>query len=279
MRDNIIKKYKERYSTDEEEVEHIFDLINLISHQKHIDLTIEDVKFILNKNTKECNIASVKKNMSKLKDSSPTNVAKMLFKITNNRLFDSTTGKEFTWTPGAQILFKDWIIQAMLDGFKEYLEKYNLEYNLNDLKSCLYSELISAEANKFKEKLSRETGKKITVKEIESMNWFEFEELLGRIYREAWYKIRVTKKTGDQWADLIIEKDWISTAIQAKRYSGSVGNSAVQEVVAAMKFYDCDKAMVITTADFTRSAIELAKRNKVELINKKWLDRLFDSIT
>ncbi len=40
---------------------------------------------------------------------------------------------------------------------------------------------------------------------------------------------RLMKKEG---ADLIIEKDGISTAIQAKKYSGNVGNTAVHVRVA-----------------------------------------------
>ncbi len=48
--------------------------------------------------------------------------------------------------------------------------------------------------------------------------------------------------------------------------------------MAAKKFYDCDKAMVITTGKFTKSAIELAKRNGVKLIDKEKLDDLFDII-
>ena len=52
----------------------------------------------------------------------------------------------------------------------------------------------------------------------------------------------------------------------------------IQEVVAAMKYYDCDKSMVITTGKFTKGAFELAGRNGVQLIDKKGLDDLFDFI-
>ena len=63
---------------------------------------------------------------------------------------------------------------------------------------------------------------------------------------------------------------------QAKRYLDvSVGNEAVQQAVAAMKFYDCNKAMVITTsANFTNEAIALAKANSTELVSKARLSEL-----
>ena len=279
MRHTILESFTKRYSTDEEKLEHIVDLINLIYHQKSINLSMEDVKIILNINEEECRIEKTKKIMSEIKDKSPANVAKTLLKTT-----------QIVFTPWAIQIFnkasvanmelacKKQIIESILDGFKGYCDRYGVKYNINELERNLDHEFTSQEATKFKEKLSRETDKKITVKDIAHMDWFEFEELLGRVYREAGYKVRVTKKSGDQWADLIVEKDWISTAIQAKRYSGSVWNSAVQEVVASKKFYDCDNAIVITTADFTRSAIQLAHRNGVELIDKKWLDKFFDSI-
>ena len=130
----------------------------------------------------------------------------------------------------------------------------------------------------FEEKLSRNPDKRISVDQIEHLNGFEFEQLIGELFRKAGFKVNVTKKSGDQGADLIVEKDGVSTAIQTKKYAGSVGNTAVQEIVAAMKYYDCDKSMVITTGKFTKGAFELASRNGVRLIDKKGLDELFDSI-
>jgi restriction system protein len=58
-------------------------------------------------------------------------------------------------------------------------------------------------------------------------------------------------------------------AIQVKRSIGPVGISAVQEVIGGIYYYDCDTAMVITNAFYTPSAIELAKKAKVELISKR----------
>lgn len=55
--------------------------------------------------------------------------------------------------------------------------------------------------------------------------------------------------------------------IQAKRYKGSVGNEAVQEVVAAVKFYSADEGWVMTSGTFTPSAKALAQRNSVRLID------------
>lgn len=94
---------------------------------------------------------------------------------------------------------------------------------------------------------------------------FQFERLLEKLFEYQGYEVILTPKTGDQGADLIIIKDDVKTIIQAKYYSGNVGNGAIQQVVAAKKFYNADKARVITNSSFTQSAIELAEANDVEL--------------
>jgi hypothetical protein len=56
-------------------------------------------------------------------------------------------------------------------------------------------------------------------------------------------------------------------SIQAKRYKGSVGNDAVQEVVGALKFYKAEEGWVITSGRFTQPARALAKANGIHLVD------------
>jgi hypothetical protein len=96
----------------------------------------------------------------------------------------------------------------------------------------------------------------------------EFETYLAAVLKqEGFADISGTPKTGDQGADLIAKKNGRKIAIQAKRYKGSVGNEAVQEVAAAVKFYGADEGWVITSGTFTPSAKALAHRNGVRLID------------
>lgn len=90
--------------------------------------------------------------------------------------------------------------------------------------------------------------------------------------------VDITSKSGDQGADVIIEKDNIKYAIQVKYYNNPVGNKAIQEVVAAKSFYKTDKAMVVTNSTFTPQAITLANANDVILINGNELDKLIEKI-
>lgn len=77
--------------------------------------------------------------------------------------------------------------------------------------------------------------------------------------------IEPTPVTGDQGADVVLKVHGIKIVIQAKRYTGVVGNSAVQEVFAAQQFYEADYAMVVTTSRYTSSAQTLAQKIGVEL--------------
>lgn len=106
----------------------------------------------------------------------------------------------------------------------------------------------------------------------------DFENVLKRIYESYGYKVSGTKTSGDQGADLILEKEGKKTVVQAKYYSSSVGNSAVQEVTAAIAYYKADKGIVVTNSTFTSSAISLASANNIELVDGNKLNELIEKI-
>ncbi|AGB40842.1 putative endonuclease related to Holliday junction resolvase [Halobacteroides halobius DSM 5150] len=112
---------------------------------------------------------------------------------------------------------------------------------------------------------------RITMVDIDKMTGLEFEKFLGVLFSKQGYQAEVTQASNDQGADLLIKRSsklfWRKnkTVIQAKRYKNNVGNSAVQEVVAAKAHYNCKSAMVITNSKFTAAAKKLAISNKVKL--------------
>jgi len=104
--------------------------------------------------------------------------------------------------------------------------------------------------------------------EFVSLSGTDFEVYLARLLKQNGFEdIQGTVATGDQGADLIAKKNDKKIVIQAKRYQGSVGNKAVQEVVAAVNFYRADEGWVITSGTFTPSAKSLAQANNVKLID------------
>jgi restriction system protein len=104
--------------------------------------------------------------------------------------------------------------------------------------------------------------------EFEELSGTEFETYLARLLKQHGFEnIRGTAASGDQGADLLATKANRTIVIQAKRYRGAVGNKAVQEVVAAVKFYSADEGWVITSGTFTPSAKALAQANGVRLVD------------
>jgi hypothetical protein len=101
----------------------------------------------------------------------------------------------------------------------------------------------------------------------QSLRGIPFEDFLARVFRSLGYQVQMTKATGDQGADVIATRNAQRLAIQAKGYSGSVGNEAVMQALAGMKHYRCDVCVVITNSRFTKHAEELALSVQCKLID------------
>jgi len=109
------------------------------------------------------------------------------------------------------------------------------------------------------------------IDEIDNMPGGIFEEYLLTHFNQMGYLGSLTPKTGDYGADLILEKDGRRVVVQAKRWKGSIGVDAIQQVIGAIKYYDANKGMVVTNSTFTENAYELANSNGIELWDRKEL--------
>lgn len=112
---------------------------------------------------------------------------------------------------------------------------------------------------------------KYTISDIDLMNGHAFEDFIAMLFSKMGFSSNVTKGSGDQGIDVLAEKDGRKIGIQTKRYSSKVTNTAVQEVVAGLKFYDCDQGLVIINNYFTDSARELAEVNDIVLWDRDML--------
>lgn len=115
-----------------------------------------------------------------------------------------------------------------------------------------------------------------TLEYIDSLDGYLFEDYLGKLFKEFGYEVEQTPYSGDYGADLIISDHTKRIVIQAKNYSSNVGNSAIQEVIAAEAHYGCDKAMAITNSYYTKSAEELSKTTGVILIDRNNLEEILN---
>jgi restriction system protein len=109
------------------------------------------------------------------------------------------------------------------------------------------------------------------IPEIDKMTGKTFEKRLEILFKKLGYQVTRTGKVNDDGADLIIEKDGLKTAVQAKRWKGKVGKAALYEVLGGQRSYNCDKELVVTNSFFTNQAKEFAQKTNVELWDRKKL--------
>ena len=103
------------------------------------------------------------------------------------------------------------------------------------------------------------------IREIDAMGGEVFEQYLATLFSRLGYRVELTRFRGDFGGDLVLRKDGVRTAVQAKRHAKTVGIKAVQEAVGAKAYYECEAAMVVTNSYFSRQAVELAEKAGVEL--------------
>ncbi len=112
----------------------------------------------------------------------------------------------------------------------------------------------------------------MNINQIDIMNGHDFETFCAELLKNNGFtEIVLTKGSGDRGVDLIASKNGYKYVVQCKRYSGNVGNKAIQEIYSGKDIYHADKALVITNSDYTAQAMSDAISLNVELWNRNTL--------
>ncbi len=143
------------------------------------------------------------------------------------------------------------------------LDMFGLPYDRDRLESLISEIKEDVELEEFENKMTTQEG--IDLGDYRHLKGHEFESYLSSLFEHLGYTVLQTPVSADQGADLIISLDEEKTVVQAKKQTKNVANRAVQEVVAAKKYYKADSALVVTNSSFTQSAIDLALANEVAL--------------
>jgi hypothetical protein len=102
----------------------------------------------------------------------------------------------------------------------------------------------------------------------------KFENHCMNILKQYGWEVKETPNTGDQGVDLIASINDLRICIQCKNHEKAIGNKAVQEISAGKLFWKGTHAIIVSKSGFTKSAYQLAKSNKVKLINEYQLKDL-----
>ena len=127
-------------------------------------------------------------------------------------------------------------------------------------------------------KIARSFIDKLSINNIDCLDGIEFEDFLYYSIKSLGIKVEKTQKSRDYGADLIIKLKDKKMVIQTKLYyNHNVGNSAVQEIAGARKYYQAETGVVITNSYFTKSACTLAESNNIRLMDRIGLSNFLNS--
>ena len=113
------------------------------------------------------------------------------------------------------------------------------------------------------------------VRRLDTMGGLDFEHYCADLLAaNGFVEVEVTQASGDYGVDILAEKDGVTYAIQCKRYNNPVGVKAVQEAYAGRDFYDRMVGCVLTNQYFTKPAAEAARKLKILLWDRDFLQSL-----
>ena len=120
-------------------------------------------------------------------------------------------------------------------------------------------------------------GKRRDTDQFEEMEGHEFEYYCADLLKnKGFLEVEVTKGSGDYGVDILAEKDGITYAIQCKCYQAPVGIKAVQEAYAGRDYYDRMVGVVMTNQYFTSPAVDAARKLKILLWDRGYLDGMLE---
>lgn len=114
-------------------------------------------------------------------------------------------------------------------------------------------------------------------RQVDEMEGLDFEYYCADVLQNhGFIEVEVTQSSGDYGIDILAEKEGVTYAIQCKRYQSPVGVKAVQEAYAGRDYYDRMVGCVLTNQYFTQPAVEAAKKLKILLWDRDYLESMME---
>ncbi len=112
---------------------------------------------------------------------------------------------------------------------------------------------------------------------MDELEGHEFELFCADLLRQKGFlEVEVTKGSGDFGVDILAEKDGVTYAVQCKCYNAPIGVKAVQEIYAGRDYYDRMIGVVMTNQYFTAAAVDAARKLKILLWDRGYIESMMD---
>lgn len=110
---------------------------------------------------------------------------------------------------------------------------------------------------------------------LAAMDWEDFEHLIRELFEKEFCgpdaEVRVTQASRDGGVDAVVfDPDPLhggKTVVQAKRYTNTVGVSAVRDLYGTLMNEGANKGVLVTTSDYGPDAYEFARGKPLVLLN------------
>ncbi len=113
--------------------------------------------------------------------------------------------------------------------------------------------------------------------DMDMMEGHEFEFFCAELLKKnGFLEVEVTRGSRDYGVDILAQKEGITYAIQCKCYNTPIGIKAIQEAYAGRDYYDCMVGVVMTNQYFTTPAVEVAKKLKILMWDRGYLDSMIE---
>jgi restriction system protein len=114
---------------------------------------------------------------------------------------------------------------------------------------------------------------------MDDLEGHEFESYCADLLEQHGFTdVEVTNGSRDFGIDILAEKDGITYAVQCKRYESPIGVFAIQQAYAGRDYYDCMVGVVMTNQYFTQPAVDLARKLKILLWDRGYIDAMIDEL-
>jgi restriction system protein len=107
-------------------------------------------------------------------------------------------------------------------------------------------------------------------RDVADLSPADFERRIGALLQDmGWRNVSRTGGAGDRGVDLRAERDGQRWVVQCKLYTEkNVPPAAVRELVGTLAIQQADRALLVTTSDYSAQAREEARGHPVELWNR-----------
>ncbi len=106
----------------------------------------------------------------------------------------------------------------------------------------------------------------------------KFENICMQILKSKGWNVEQTSLSGDQGVDIIASIENFRLCIQCKDHAKPIGNRAVQEIAAGKTYWKGTHGILISKSGFTKSAVKLARANKIILMSDHELNNIEEFI-